>query len=195
MGLKKDDLVILFVGRFVKDKGINDLLKAFKRIKIKHKDCYLLLVGSDEEGLIKNLKSENYNFENIIIEEWKQNIEDWYSVGDIYCLPSYREGLGHSILEASSSSLPIICSNIYGLQGSIKNNETGINFNLNKKNDLYKKLNYLINDKESRLRMGRKARKFILENYEQNIVIRNFCNFLDLKLKKGSQYINKIQNS
>ncbi len=184
LGLKKNDVVILFVGRFVKDKGINTLLKAFKKIKSENKNCYLLLVGSDEEGLIKKFKNEHYNFENIIIEEWKEEIEKWYSVADIYCLPSYREGLGHSILEASSSSLPTVCSNIYGLQSSIRNNETGIFFNLKKKDDLYKKLNILIEDKKLRLRMGIKAREFILENFEKKIVIRNFCDFLELKLSK-----------
>ena len=167
--LKKDEIVILYVGRFVRDKGIIELVSNFKKIRTKYKNCFLILIGSDEESLLENLKKKNFEFKNIITLEWKKDIEVWYSIADIYCLPSYREGLGLSVLEAASSSIPSICSNIYGLQDSIIENKTGLYFDINKKNDLQRKLIKLIKNKSIRHKFALNSRKYVLNNFKKNL--------------------------
>ena len=104
-------------------------------------------------------------------------------MADIFCLPSYREGMGLSLLEASSSSLPNICSKIYGTKSSIVDNQTGLYFELNKPNHLYKKIMTLINNKKLRKKLGFNGRKFVEENFEQSNVVKEFSNFINLKLK------------
>ena len=182
LAIKADAIVILYVGRFVRDKGIIELISNFKKIRTKYKNCFLVLIGSDEERLLANLRKKNFKFKNIITMQWKKDIASWYSIADIYCLPSFREGLGLSVLEAAASSIPSICSNIYGLQDCIVDNKTGLYFDINKKNDLKRKLIKLIKNKNIRQKFGLNSRKYVLKNFQKNFVIKEFIDFIDLQL-------------
>tara|TARA_B100000989_G_scaffold298373_1_gene287366 strand:+ start:5055 stop:6182 length:1128 start_codon:yes stop_codon:yes gene_type:complete len=183
LAIKEDDIVILFVGRFVKDKGIYDLLDNFNDIRNRYSNCILVLIGSDEESIIENLRKKFFEFKNIICLDWKNNIEDWYSISDVFCLPSYREGFGLSLLEAASSSIPCVCSNIYGLKDTLIDKKTGYFFDLQNLGDLQKKLILLIENKETREKFGSNGRKYVLKNFDKDFVIKEFIEFVDLQLK------------
>jgi len=183
LDIQREDIVILFVGRFVKDKGIYELLDNFKHIRNRYSNCILVLIGSDEEGLIENLRKKFFEFKNIICLDWKKNIQDWYSISDIFCLPSYREGLGLSLLEAASSSIPCVCSNIYGLKYSVIDKKTGYFFDLHHSDDLKNKLIYLIENEETREKFGSNGRQYVLKNFDKDFVIKEFIDFVDLQLK------------
>jgi len=127
LNIKNDCLIFLFVGRLKKEKGIFELVEAFRGISASHDNVALLIVGPDEEGLKKELNEslglckEFTRFINFTKEP-----ERYMAASDILVLPSYREGFGNVVIEAASCGLPSIGSNIYGLIDAIKSGETGL---------------------------------------------------------------------
>ena len=119
--ISKNDFTFLYLGRINKDKGIIDLIKAFEKIQQIHQ-VFLVLVGPIEDFNIKNLIKQN---KRIIYAGETFKPEKWFSVGDIFCLPSYREGFGTVIIESASCGVPSLCSNIYGLKDAVIENQTG----------------------------------------------------------------------
>ena len=109
--IPKDTFVFLYLGRINKDKGIDDLINVFNRID-KRLNFMLIFVGSVEE------KKYFYKFKNQknILHWIYKKPEQWFSLSDILCLPSYREGFGTVIIEAAACGIPTLCSKIYGLR-------------------------------------------------------------------------------
>ena len=125
MGLDDRDVLFLFLGRLCKDKGIDELISAFSQLAKHNHRVHLLLVGPNEEGYDDPFFSQ-LSASNIHRVGFTDSPEDYYSVGDIFVLPSYREGFGTSVLEAAASGLPAIASSIYGLSDAIENQKTGV---------------------------------------------------------------------
>jgi glycosyltransferase involved in cell wall biosynthesis len=127
LNISADAIVYLFLGRLNKDKGVQDLANAFVGLAAKMPSTHLLIVGPDEEGMDEKL--------GVILHQvlsqyhrvgFTARPEDYMACADIFCLPSYREGFGSVIIEASATGLPAIASNIYGLVDAVNNNETGL---------------------------------------------------------------------
>lgn len=127
--IKENDFVITFVGRIVKDKGINELVESFVKLKNKYKNLKLLLVG-DYEANLNPIKEENKKLINslsdIISVGFQDDIRDFLSITDIFVLPSYREGLPNSLIEAGSFGIPLLATNINGCNEIIIKNKTGL---------------------------------------------------------------------
>lgn len=169
LGLTESDIIILFLGRINRDKGILDLVKSFKMLNQKFKNTHLLVVGFDEENLIATLKDEiqygNFTYAGPVLDPIQ-----YYQVADIFCLPSYREGFGTSIIEASSCQLPIVCSDIYGLSDSIINGITGEKHVVGNYLALYEVLRKFVENKELRVHMGLNGRMFVDSNFNKQQV-------------------------
>jgi glycosyltransferase involved in cell wall biosynthesis len=124
-----DSFVITFVGRIVRDKGVNELVEAFDMVREKHKQVKLLLVGDYEENLnpirpeIMTLINES---EDIISVGFQKDIRSFLAISDLFVLPSYREGLPNSLIEAGSYGIPLVETNINGCNEIIIENETGV---------------------------------------------------------------------
>jgi glycosyltransferase involved in cell wall biosynthesis len=87
-----------------------------------------------------------------------------------------------SVIEASSIELPVITSDIYGLNDCMLENITGLKFNHNIENDLYSKLEILINNKNLRRQFGEAGRSFIINNFKEEDVINFQLNFIYNKM-------------
>lgn len=125
--LKKDSIVILFVGRFEEVKGVSEFTAAVKSAIIQHPDVFeVLIVGGGKLG--SYIRSSTNGFENIKILEWQPNeiIHEIYIAADIFILPSKFEALPLAIIEAMNAHLYIIYSPVGGvndiLQGYLKKN-------------------------------------------------------------------------
>jgi len=185
-GFNKSDIVIIFVGRFNKDKGILLLLDSFKSIILNKnpnsKEVKLILIGNDEMNL-KEIITTNYNDirGNIKIYPFSNNVVNFLRISDIFVLPSYREGFGVSVIEALACGVPVLVSNTYGLNDSYLNNVNGLNFKSGNKNDLSKKLLLLIKNNKLRYRMSKNSRNFIKKNFDKKMILESFKKFLYLK--------------
>ena len=171
--LKHSDFVIGFTGRLVKDKGIIELMKAFDILTKKYQNIKLLLVGMLEvrDALPTDVVELIRNNPNVITTGYVQNstIEYYYSLMDMFVLPSYREGFPTSVLEASSMSLPIVTTRVTGCIDSIIENETGY-FVEHTPESLAQAIEKLYLDFDLRKEMGNKGRKFVEDYYQQEII-------------------------
>ena len=108
--------------------------------------------------------------------------EKWYSMADILCLPSYREGFGSVVIEAGSCNLPSLGSNIYGITDSIVQNQTGILHKVGNIIDIKKKMLFAINNKKLIKKYGLNARKRAEKKFEERLLCNKFFEFINQKL-------------
>ena len=161
-----DDIVIGFIGRLDKDKGINELLRAFKNIE--KEDIKLMIVGPEDK--ISGLDSELYewarNCKNIVFTGRVNDAERYYSTMDIFVLPSYREGFGSVVVEAEAMGVPVIVTNIPGPTDAMIKDKTG--FIVEKANieSLQSALQKMIENSEMREKMSSEAIKFATEKFD-----------------------------
>ena len=136
-GISEETKVIGFVGRLVPEKGINELLESFT--KLKANNTKLIIVGPYYE--VERLEQELYNAAqqnpNIIFVGPVSNPAKYYAAFDFLTLPSYREGFGSVVLEAASMAVPTICSNIKGPTDFIRDGENGILCDVKSADSLY----------------------------------------------------------
>ncbi len=176
--------VCLFLGRINRDKGILDLVQAFKLAHKKSPNLFLLVIGPDEFGLKKTIRSELAGYEHAYkLLDFVANPESYYSAADFFCLPSYREGFPISILEAAASGIPAIASDIYGVNDALVQGLTGIQFPVGDIAALKNALLKFTNNSTYCEELGNAARSRAILNYEQSMVCHRYINVIKELLK------------
>jgi len=130
--ISENDKVLIFVGSITKDKGIFELIAAFKKLNLKNHDLHLFLVGDGPErlALVNIICSNNLDKKvHIIGNQPHKEISKFLKAADIFVLPSYSEGLPNVILEAMASSLPVIASRVGGIPEAMEDGRSGILIN------------------------------------------------------------------
>ena len=168
MGIKEGILTYIFLGRLNRDKGIGELYAAFNRLAAEVNDVFLLLVGLDEESYINKLSDYHYIREgrNFHFYGITQHPERVLNAGDIFVLPTYREGFGTSVLEAASIGLPCICSDAYGVQDAFIEGETGLRCLVGDVESLYQCMKKMHDDTNLVKQMGRRSRERVLTDFK-----------------------------
>jgi galacturonosyltransferase len=170
---KKNLFKFLYVGRIIKEKGIIELIDAFKKITKKDKVVKLILIGD----IKKDFKSEVYGRldTNIIHYNFKKNILRYYKTADCFVMPSYREGLSRAILEASCSRLPILASNVPGCKELVKSDFNGYLFNVYNQQSIVNALKKILSLKNKKLlEMGRNGRIMVKKSYTEEKVVKTY---------------------
>jgi glycosyltransferase involved in cell wall biosynthesis len=178
--ISKNDFTFLYLGRINKDKGIINLIEAFKKIKRPYKP-FLVLVGPIENDYIKNYINKN---KKVIYVGETLTPEKWFSIADILCLPSHREGFGSVVIEAGSCNLPTLGSNIYGITDAIVENQTGFLHKVGSISDIKKKMVLVIRNKKLLKKYGQRARKRVEKNFEENLISKKFLEFINSIVNK-----------
>ena len=167
--LDKDDY-ILFLARIVPEKGLDDLLDAYEKIKT---DKKLVIAGgaSHTNDYLEHIKERVKNNKNIIMTGFVQGeeLDELYSNAYIYCLPSHIEGMPLSLLEAMSYKNCCLASDIDECKEVLE--ENGITFRKSDCEDLKIKLEDLIKDKEKVKKYKDSAQEFILNKYNWDYVV------------------------
>lgn len=129
MQIESNNFVFIFIGRLVKDKGINELVSAFTYLNKKYKNTKLLLVG-DYESKLDPLSIETIeaiqNQENIIHTGYQADVRPFLSISNVLVFPSYREGFPNVPMQACAMNIPCIVSDINGCNEIIENNKNGL---------------------------------------------------------------------
>lgn len=179
IGIKAGMLTYLFMGRLNHDKGIEELFDAYNRLASEFNDIFLLLVGADEEGYIDKLA----DYPNIIIGDnvhfygLTRYPERILNAGDVFVLPTYREGFGSSVLEAACTGLPCICSDAYGVLDAYIDGETGLQCRVGDAESLYQCMKRMHDDKEMVERMGEKSRYRAINDFNVNSITECWLSF------------------
>ena len=167
-----DKVVYIFLGRLKREKGIQELLESFNHFVTECPDAMLLLVGLDEQDChswlprYANLQEDK----NIIFYGFTPRPNDLLMAGDVFCLPSYREGFGLSVLEASCLGLPVICSDTYGMEDTIVEGVTGLKCKVRDTDSLFQCMKRLYADKELRKRMGEAGHERVVREFSRELV-------------------------
>lgn len=187
-------LIIVFVGRVNRDKGVNELVAAFRRLREQHDDLHLLLVGpfeTDRTPLLAETLDEILSNVNIHVVGFTRKPELYLAASDIFCLPSYREGFGSVAIEAGVMSLPSVVTAVIGLVDAIVDNETGLIVPPKNIKALVNALEQMIMSSDLRQRMGQAARVRALNKYDAKIVNQAMVNeYFWLMRHKGSSQTN-----
>lgn len=179
MGIKEDILTYIFLGRLNHDKGIGELYEAYNRLAAEEKDVYLLLVGMDEEGYLDKLSEykniqEGKNFHFYGLTKQPERV---LNAGDVFVLPTYREGFGSSVLEAACIGLPSICSDAYGVLDAYVDGETGLQCKVGDVETLYQCMKKMHDNVEMRRNMGKRSRERALQNFNVKPISEAWLNF------------------
>lgn len=171
-GIKPADLVILFVGWLRRDKGVNELIHAFKELCKIYPKLHLFFQGEFEYSDPLDEDVLNYIESNPRVHRraWSPHPASAYCAADMVAFPSYREGFGNVAMEASAMELPVVASDIMGCRESVKNGITGL---LVPKGDavaLEGALKGLIDDPQLRDRLGQAGRHRVEKEFRQEIV-------------------------
>ena len=177
LGIKENEVVYMFLGRMNTEKGINELAEAFNNLRKKHKNVRLLLVGGDEENMTPNVKQKVKDIESVIFYGVTPTPERLIQACDIFCMPSYREGFGLSVIEASLLEKPIICSDTYGLMESIIENKTGIRHKVADVDSLHFVMEKLFYDQNLVESLGKGGREYVLENFSAKTISEKWLEF------------------
>ncbi len=170
-GIPSSAVVFLYLGRINRDKGLLDLARAFAEFCARHPDVHLLLVGPDEGNLHAELSAA---VESCTARLHHAGLTDrpqeYFAAADVFCLPSYREGFGTTIIEAAAAGLPAIGSRIYGITDAIVEGETGLMFEVGNVQQLALSMRTLAGDASLRSRMGQRAQERALRDFSSAVV-------------------------
>ncbi len=167
VGVKEGALCYIFLGRLNHDKGIGELYEAFNKLASEENDVFLLLVGADEEGYLDKLP-EYKNIQvgmNFHYYGLTRQPERVLNAGDVFVLPTYREGFGSSVLEAACIGLPCICSDAYGVLDAYIDGETGLQCKVGDVETLYQCMKKMHDNPEMRVKMGKRSRERALLDF------------------------------
>lgn len=161
------DVVVGMVGRLWPQKNPLMLLHAAKNIMIEYPNVKFLFVGDGElkEPMLEFIAQHKLH-ENVKICGWCSDVSPYHNIFDIFVLPSLWEGMPLAILEAESSSLPCIVSDIQGNRNIVRHAVDGYVFSLNDCTKLEIFIKQLISDEELRVSMGNNARDKIISHYK-----------------------------
>lgn len=181
--LKSQKFTFLFVGRIVRDKGIDELCQAFDQLS-GITPVRLLLVGPYEDSLNPiSQKSREIIEKNPDIEAVGAKSGDellaYYAVSDCFVFPSYREGFPNTVLEAGAMGLPSIVTDINGSREIIIPHRNGVIIPPRNANALFQAMLDMMRDKTARDCMAANARQMIASRYEQSYVRQCLYNFYD----------------
>ncbi len=162
--------VYIFVGRLVKDKGINELISAFSKLSKSNDTISLLLVGPFENDL-DPLSPETLQ----IIEKsptiysvgYQNDVRPYFAISDALVFPSYREGFPNVVMQAGAMGLPSIVTNINGCNEIIQSGVNGLIVQSKNEDELYKAMKHLAIDPLLYSTLKSSARNIIVEKYNR----------------------------
>lgn len=169
-----NEICLLFVGRLTTEKGVPDLIEAFRRLVPYHPNLRLMLVGPDEGGMERQWSG----VEGLVFVGYTQVVQEYMAAADVLCLPSYREGFGLVLVEAGACGLPVVASHIYGATDAVVDGETGLLHAPGDVNDLTSKLKPLIATPDLCELLSTNGRQRALREFTRDYVVGLYATYL-----------------
>lgn len=169
-----DQLIyLLCVGRIVKDKGIDELVKTFEKLYKNNNKLRLVLVGEFEDELdpvSDETRSSLKTHPGIILTGWSDEVEYYMHFAYALVHPSYREGFPNVLLQAGAMYCPVICSRIEGNVDIVEHEQTGLLFEVKNEEDLRSKLEQSFSNRQALKEYAVSLRKKIENYFDQPVL-------------------------
>ena len=171
---ENEPIKLVFVGRIMKEKGIDELLFAAEKIKQEFPEVIFQLIGSYEDDY-KKLVEEKENAGVVEFIGYQKIIHPFYKAASVAIMPSYHEGMSNVVLEAAATGRPVLASDIPGCREGVDDGITGIGFVPRSKEAFYEAVKkFLVLPYETRKEMGKNARKKIEREFDRKIVVESY---------------------
>ncbi len=174
LGLPADAKVVGFVGRLTRDKGVPELVAAFDGILKAEPKAHLLLVGwfdASDDLLGKAVRDKIESHPQIHLTGYQECAASFYRAMDVMVLPTWREGFPNVVLEAAATGIPVITTFCTGSRDSVVPEVTGLLIPPGYPEAIKEAVVRLLRDEELRLRMGRAARAWVMEHFNDERVL------------------------
>ncbi|CEN76506.1 group 1 glycosyl transferase [[Clostridium] sordellii] len=173
--ISSEKFIFGFVGRITKEKGINEILEAYKELCMNNNDTMLIMVGQEEN--VNSIEKKLYNWakknENILFIGHSNEVYKYLSAFNVLLLPSYREGFGNVVIESQAMGVPVIVSDIPGPTDAIKKNVTGLVVSKQNSKELLDKMEYVYINKKLCKNMGDNAHKYIKSKFDSKELVKH----------------------
>lgn len=172
--IRKDGIfTFIFIGRLIRYKGINELVKAFVALHKEIPETRLVLVGKYEQKLyplcVETINEINNN-EAIEAVGQQSDVRPWLAVADVFVFPSYREGFPNVVIEAGAMGLPSIVTDINGSREIIRKDQNGVIIPSKDAEALLSAMKCFVENPELVARLRKNARKMVADRFEQSFV-------------------------
>ena len=170
-GIPPSATVLGFVGRIVADKGVRELVAAWRELRLMHHDLHLLMVGAFELGDPINAEDEALlrDDKHIHLAGQVDHVPEFLLAMDIYVMPSHREGFGMSNIEAAAMRLPVVSTRIPGCVDSVQDGLTGSLVPARDASALVDAIQRYVMDVDLRAQHGEAGRQRVLTDFRPEI--------------------------
>jgi glycosyltransferase involved in cell wall biosynthesis len=177
LGIPRDAFVVGMIGRQVKEKGVADYLAAAKIVAAQNPQAWFLLVGerlaSDHaSGVEAELAAARAALgERLVTPGLRSDVPELLAAMDLFCLPSWREGMPRTIIEAMMMAKPVLATDIRGAREEVVTEQTGLLVPTRSPKALAAAMERFIGDREWARRLGNAGRQRALLLYDENKVV------------------------
>lgn len=177
----KKPIHFLFVGRIMKEKGVDELFEAITRLKSEYGENVILdVVGMFEESYQQRIEKLQ-NDDIIVFHGYQQDVKPFYETAHCVVLPSYHEGMSNVLLEAASCGRPIITSNICGCREAVDDGVSGFLCEAKNTESLYNAMKHFVElTREERIKFGLAGRERMEKIFDKREVVKKTIEVLDL---------------
>ncbi len=173
LGIGEDELVVGTVGRMVREKGFLELFEAARRVRARVPAARFLVVGQgdpDKPDAIEAAEIEAAS-KDVVFTGWREDVAELMAVMDVFALPSWREGMPRSAIEAAASGLPLVLTDIRGCREVVTDGVQGLLVPVRDAGALASALVRVLEDGALRRRMGAAARRRAEAEFDQERVV------------------------
>lgn len=169
-----NELVFLFIGRIMRDKGVVELVEAAKRLQQRYNNIKVQLVGFCEEDFKNELERINAK-KYVELCGQQEDVHSFIKKSHAVVLPSYHEGMANVLLEGAACGRPVLASNVPGCKETFDEGVSGFGFKAKNSKDLEKVMEKFINlDYEKKVEMGKAGRKKMEKEFNRDIVVKMY---------------------
>lgn len=168
LGISRNDVVLIFIGNVIREKGINELVDAFCTVANADNSLHLVVVGSGKclGHLIQRAESHGVGDRvHSVGPQAHSDIHQWLSASDVLVLPSWREGLPNVIVEAMACSRPVVATRVGGIPEAVTDRGTGILVDRGDVGALTQAIRQLVSDVVMREKMGREGQRAVEKRF------------------------------
>lgn len=168
IGVGDEEVLVLYLGRLVNDKGVRELAGAWRGLARSHPRARLVLIGAeDDTDPVPADDLATFAPEHRATRlPWTNDARGWYGAADVVVLPTYREGMPNVLLEAAAMEKPVVATKVAGCVDCVVDGETGTLVRPRDAHALAQALARYLDDPELRARHGRRARLHVLSEFD-----------------------------
>ena len=165
--------VLLFAGRMVKDKGIQELVSVFSKLQQSIPSLKLVLLGPSEDELDPlndETRSMIKNNNSITHISWTDEVEYYFALAELFVFPSHREGFPNVLMQAGAMQVPVVCSAIVGNIDIVDDRISGILHEVKQEQSLYEAVLFALSNKEQMKEMADMLYQKMKNSYDRDIL-------------------------